>query len=300
MQAGRSLAGRVAASTRTRQLVSGPRRSGRVLGVFPTAVYVAVDAERGADGGPQGGIELVAVETADGLGLPSAATLAAHSSTRPLHAIRAGDAAHVGEGSLDIGPLAFDVVRWWSPRRPRAVENETYDDARLTAVSQLLPSLSPELDGRLPALTSALTVAIDADVQDAVTALLGLGPGLTPEGDDVLAGVLVTLMARPATQPLAQRLGDIVASLAESRTTTLSAALLRDAADGFAVQALVDFVNALHEVDPHAGGSATRRALADVVVRLLAVGHTSGAALAHGAVATARLHVATLGRPEQP
>lgn len=300
MQAGRSLAGRVAASTRTRRLITGPRRSGRVLGVFPTAVYVAVDAERGADGAPQGGIELVAVETADGLGLPSAATLAALSSTRPLQAVRAGDAAHVGEGRLDIGPLAFDVVRWWSPRRPRAVENETYDDARLIAVSQLLPALPAELDDRLRTLTSALTTAIDADVQDAATALLGLGPGLTPEGDDVLAGVLVTLMARPATRPLAQRLGDIVASLAESRTTTLSAGLLRDAADGFAVPALVDFVNALHEVDPHAGGSTTRRPLTEVVVRLLAVGHTSGAALAHGAVATARFGAERAGCAGEP
>ena len=120
--------------------------------------------------------------------------------------------------------------------------------------------------------------------------MIGLGPGLTPQGDDVLAGLLVTLAAAPATQLLAGRLGAAV-SRAASRTTTLSAALLRDAADGFAVPAVVDLVDVLHEID--AGGPTTHGALADVVVRLLAVGHTSGAALAHGAVAAARLHAAT-------
>jgi hypothetical protein len=191
-----------------------------------------------------------------------------------------------------VGPLGLDVVRWWSPRRPRAVSNQAYDAARLTAVAQLLPPLPPELADRLCALTCALLTGAfpkpsAEQLQDAVTALLGLGEGLTPQGDDVLAGVLVTLAASPATQPMAHQLGGIVDGRAD-RTTTLSAALLRDAADGFAVPALVDLVDELHEVD-HAGRTTTHPALADVVVRLLAVGHTSGAALAHGALGAARL-----------
>jgi len=308
MQTRRGDAGRVAASTRARQLIAGPRRRGHVMGVFPTAVYVVVDVECGPDAGPRGGVELVAVETVDGLGLPRAAIMAAPSSARPLQAAHAGDEAHVGEGRLDVGPLAFDVVRWWSPRRPRAVatrpgddlpgDDPAYDDARLTAVSRLLPALPPELDDRLRALTTALATSGAADVPDAVAALLGLGSGLTPQGDDLLASVLVTLAASAATQTLTRRLGDIVASQAENRTTTLSAALLRDAADGFAVPALVDLVDALHEVDDAAGSPTTHRALADVVVRLLAVGHTSGAALAHGAVAAARLHATMPARSE--
>jgi Protein of unknown function (DUF2877) len=286
------VARRVAASTRIRPLIDGPIRAGLVLGVFPSAVYVDV------------GAELVAVETADGLRLPCAATLAAHSRTRPLQDVRAGDVAQVGQGRIDVGPLGLDVVRWWSPRRPRAVSNQAYDAARLTAVAQLLPPLPPELADRLCALTCALLTSRAKQLQHAVTALLGLGQGLTPQGDDVLAGVLVTLAASPATQPMAHQLGGIVDSQAD-RTTTLSAALLRDAADGFAVPPLVDLVDALHfnelhfdelhEVD-HAGRTTTHRALADVVVRLLAVGHTSGAALAHGALAAARLPATTCVR----
>lgn len=293
MPESRSQATRVAASTRTRHLVVGPRRVGQVLGVFPTAVYVGFTADEVT--------ELVAVETADGLRLPRAVTLAAGSSARPLQAVRAGDDAHVGQVRLEVGPLALDVVRWWSPRQPRTVTSATtssaYDDARLDAVSRLLPPLSPELEDRLGSLTRALEAPGSTDVQDAVTALLGLGPGLTPQGDDVLAGLLVGLAAVPRERRLARRLGEVVTGLAASRTTTLSTALLGDAADGFAVPALVDLVDALHVVD-HTDRTTTHRTLADVVVRLLAVGHTSGAALAHGAVAAARLLATAPNRGE--
>jgi hypothetical protein len=288
----RSGAAPVAASTRARRLVAGPRRTGTVLGVFPTAVYVGFSADEGS--------ELLALETADGVRLPRAVTLAAVSGARPLQAVRAGDEALVGECHLDVGPLAFDVVRWWLPRRPRTVISTGsigYDDARLDAVSRLLPPLPTELEDRLGSLTWSLEAAGPAEVQDAVTALLGLGAGLTPEGDDLLAGVLVGLAAVPQMRPLARHLGDLVTGLAATRTTTLSAALLRDAADGFAVPALVDVVDGLHEVD-RTGRTTARRTLADAVVRLLAVGHTSGAALAHGAVAAARLHRAVPSRGE--
>jgi hypothetical protein len=255
-----------------------------VLGVFPTAVYVGFSADEGT--------ELVAVETSDGLRLPRAVTVATASSARPLRAVRAGDHAHVGEGRLDVGPLALEVVRWWSPRRPRTVTSSSaatgYDDARLDAVSRLLPALPTELEDRLGSLMRALEATGSADVQDAVSPLLGLGAGLTPEGDDVLAGLLVGLATAPRERHLARRLGDVVTGLAASRTTTLSAALLLDAADGFAVPALVDLVDGLHEVE-HSRRTTSQRTLADVVVRLLAVGHTSGTALAHGAVAAARL-----------
>ncbi len=282
----RSGAGRVAASTRTRHLVAGPRRAGTVLGVFPTAVYVGFRASAGD--------EVMVVETADGLRLPRAATLAATSADGPLRAVRAGDDAYVGDGRLGAGPLALDVVRWWSPRPPRLMTSPAYD-ARLHAVSRLTPDLPAELERRLGSLVASLMASQDTSgsgLAAAATALLGLGEGLTPQGDDVLAGLLVTLHAATATRPMACRLGDVVAGQAAARTTTLSAALLRDAADGFAAPALVDLVDALHDTGRGVptGRPTTHRTLADVVVRLLAVGHTSGAALAHGVLAAARLH----------
>ena len=200
----RSGAGRVAASTRTRHLVAGPRRAGTVLGVFPTAVYVGFRASAGD--------EVMVVETADGLRLPRAATLAATSAEGPLRAVRAGDDAYVGDGRLSAGPLALDVVRWWSPRPPRIMTSPAYD-ARLHAVSRLTPALPAELERRLGSLVASLTASQDTSdgsgLAAATTALLGLGDGLTPQGDDVLAGLLVTLHAATATRPMACRLGDV-------------------------------------------------------------------------------------------
>jgi Protein of unknown function (DUF2877) len=293
MPARRSHAGRVAASTRARHLVAGPRRAGTVLGVFPTAVYVGFPAGAGS--------ELVVVETADGLGLPSAATLASASNEDPFRAVHAGDEAHVGDGRLDVGSLALDIVRWWSPRPPRTITSPAYGDAPLTDVLRLLPALPYDLENRLALLMTSLAAADAAGLAAATTALLGLGAGLTPQGDDVLAGLLVTLHAALATRRLARRFGDLVTSQAATRTTSLSAALLRDAADGFAVPALVDFVDALYEIGPadRAGRPTTHRTLADVAVPLLAVGHTSGAALAHGALAAARLHTRMPGHEER-
>jgi hypothetical protein len=286
MPAPLNLGGRVAASSRTRGLLAGPGRQGRVLGAFATAVYVEFPARADSD--------LVAIETADGLRLPCAATLAAHSTARPLSAVSAGDVAWVGDCRLEVGPLSFDVVRWWSPRPPRPVRF-AYDDAWLTAVTRLLPALPHEVDDRLKALTRALETGASADIRSAAIALMGLGAGLTPQGDDVIAGLLVVLAARQAAPRGV--LAHVARNDAAAQTTSISAALLREAADGFAVPALVALVDALHH-GSDLGGPTTQVALEQVVVRLLAVGHTSGAALAHGAVAAARLHATVPARSE--
>src|SRR5207244_1101728 len=66
-------------------------------------------------------------------------------------------------------------------------------------------------------------------VESAVRALIGLGPGLTPAGDDLLLGALAVLQAadHPAA-PIAA--GAVIGTL--GLTTPVSAALLRLAAAG--------------------------------------------------------------------
>ncbi len=100
--------------------------------------------------------------------------------------------------------------------------------------------------------------------------LLGLGPGLTPAGDDVLAGALVTLVAAADPRAVALRAG--VRAAAPQRTTAVSAALLRHAGRGECGPELADLLRAL------AGAADPVVALG----RLCAVGHSSGAALAWG------------------
>ena len=69
-------------------------------------------------------------------------------------------------------------------------------------------------------------------LEEAVTALAGWGPGLTPSGDDFLAGLMLSLWAREgeAARPLCVR----IAAAAAPRTTRLSGAFLRAAAEGLA------------------------------------------------------------------
>jgi hypothetical protein len=113
--------------------------------------------------------------------------------------------------------------------------------------------------------------------------MVGLGPGLTPSGDDLLCGFLVTLhqLAPPGggTRAFAAALGRLVATRAVRATTALSATLLGHAARGEAPAEVVDVLTALGQDGP--GDRLTARALP----RLLAVGHTSGRDLALGVAA---------------
>ena len=272
-----------AASSALRGALTADERAGRVLGVFPSAVYVAL------------GDDLVALETYDALRLPCAVVLPARTVDHPFTRVRPGDRVLAYDAELTVGPLTVEVVRWWRPRRPRTTD--AYDVARLSRLDASLPDLSPSIAGPLAALHRAL--ATGADLAPSARGLLGLGAGLTPEGDDVLAGLLVTLQSRRPTRPLARRLGEAVMALAGSRTTTVSAALLRHAADGYATPRLVDVVDALGgEVSDKevSDSEVSDGALRDGVVRLLAVGHTSGAALGHGILSASRLHPATPAR----
>jgi hypothetical protein len=67
--------------------------------------------------------------------------------------------------------------------------------------------------------------------------LLGLGPGLTPSGDDLLCGLLVALHA---TGPIeaAQDLAAAIAKAAPYATSPFSGAFLRAAGDGLGCEAL--------------------------------------------------------------
>jgi hypothetical protein len=121
-----------------------------------------------------------------------------------------------------------------------------------------------------------LTAAVAPSAVE-VDQLLGRGPGLTPSGDDVLAGYLLGCRAfGVAAEPVRRA----VLRLATVRTTALSADLLRLASDGWCIPQAAALITALGAEcpDPEA-----LRALIDV-------GSSSGAALAAG-TATAAAHV---------
>jgi Protein of unknown function (DUF2877) len=75
-----------------------------------------------------------------------------------------------------------------------------------------------------------------ADVEDATCGLAGLGPGLTPSGDDALgafAAVMALLSPQLSTDSASRKhIATTIAAVAKSRTTALSAVLLAHAARG--------------------------------------------------------------------
>ena len=74
--------------------------------------------------------------------------------------------------------------------------------------------------------------------------LIGLGPGLTPSGDDFLAGAMIALRAL-ARYPAARRLADWTLSLAVTGTSVISRVHLACAAEGTGAGALHDALAAV-------------------------------------------------------
>jgi uncharacterized protein DUF2877 len=156
-----------------------------------------------------------------------------------LPRLTVGQPGLVGRATVALPSFEGRVARWWRAPRPAVP-----DAGRLRAtLAARVPPPGP------------------LKVED----LLGRGPGLTPLGDDLLMGALVTLRAlgTQAFQPLART----VRTLAPSRTTFVSTALLHHAMRGECVPELAAVLD---------GGP---------VDALLGVGHTSGTGLAQGVLA---------------
>ncbi|MEU6740415.1 DUF2877 domain-containing protein [Streptosporangium sandarakinum] len=258
-----------AASAALRPVLEAPRRPARVLAAFPSAIYLELRVEREP--------RVVAVTTGGAVRLPNALVTA---GTPPPAAV--GDGAWVGDGAVELERLRLRVRRWWDPAPPPGRAGP----ARLAAALPVLAGVcdrSPRRPGLEGCDAAGLLAAgcARASPHDCVTAaerLVGLGPGLTPSGDDVLAGTLVALRhlgtaagARRAVR-LADRLGAAVARDARGRTTAVSATLLHCAARGQACAEVLAVLRAL------TGGWPLEPALE----RLLRLGHTSGADLAWG------------------
>jgi hypothetical protein len=127
---------------------------------------------------------------------------------------------------------------------------------------------------------AAVEAAVGVGADHAVTALVGRGDGLTPAGDDALAGALLLLHA--LTDPRAERLSGAVRTRLRS-TTAVSAALLDAAADGYASPEVVRLVDAV------AAGDLVR--VRSALPPVLAHGHSSGRDLVAGVAAALAAHV---------
>lgn len=287
------------ASSAIAEVLTGPFRRVRVLAAFPAAVYLAHD-----DG-------IVSLVTADGIHHPNAVVVTYPTVARPLAGAWPDQPGLVGEGRIHLGNLHVRVARWVDPvPRLRATPPGTIAAGVTVLRSRQRDDLDP-LPGALGRAADAVAGAIVADDEDAVVEaaaqLVGAGPGLTPAGDDILAGLFAAVVTLAPAVAFSERRDDTadggagvdevqaaavearceavrrvaprVVSHARRRTTAVAAELLHHAARGEVAAPAAAVLHAL----------TGRRPLPEAVDALLDVGATSGRDLAHGLAVGAAL-----------
>jgi hypothetical protein len=179
------------------------------------------------------------------------------------------------ENALTVGSVRIDLARAvaWEPSFERSAP------LRFPALRDDLASAREER----PTTRSLLQALLESDkdaIQANAYALLGLGPGLTPAGDDFLCGLLVGLRVLGSRAPqhtnwaasLCTLLSEMVEREAPRRTNALSRTLLVQAGRGVAVEPLLDVLCTLGSGAPLRG-----------IETLLAIGHSSGGDMLAGA-----------------
>jgi len=127
------------------------------------------------------------------------------------------------------------------------------------------------------AVAAAYRSCDHAALAAALAALCGLGPGLTPAGDDWLAGWLLAHHCSEDLRGL-RDLEGLIVETAAARTTTLSRAFLAAAAAGEADESWHELLSAL-------ASEAANQRISEAADVILAHGATSGAAMLMGFVA---------------
>ncbi|WP_392544695.1 DUF2877 domain-containing protein [Oryzobacter telluris] len=281
-----------AASTLSAGVLWAGARQAVVLGSHRLGLYLDVDGT------------VLPVVPSDAVALPTALRLGARSTSLPATdlpwGLEAGDRVLVGGGRVVLPVGEVVVVRTWRPARVRRVAPGAACRGDRAVVDALLAEAASVCDPWLaPAVSAVLTPTTGREcgnggggshfrthgeeVGAGVAGLIGRGRGLTPSGDDALAGALLVAHALRVSRPLATAVRSRLHA-----TTAVSGALLGAAGDGFAARPVVALVDAA--VVGHV--EATARTLPEVV----AIGHTSGRDLVTGVLAALRaLGPATVG-----
>ena len=217
----------------------------RVQGVYRSVVNITT-----ADG-------LLTVASPEGGGLPNGMLADLGPDWRAI-GVQRGMVVYANETWVRIPEarleIQFGAAPRWSPRLPSPTMAADVSTARWIRRAAATRSIAQArasaggfgalLSGEVPADPTAtlevarpvmarLILALEAGDRDsaavAAVRLIGLGPGLTPSGDDVLVGIEAALhaLAQPSAGFLAAVVNDV-----ETRTTELAATLLRHAAGG--------------------------------------------------------------------
>jgi hypothetical protein len=187
-------------------------------------------------------------------------------------AVEMGARVAVHPGRLELGNLqiALGAAALWTGELP--------DPQSLVAASDLVIDVLAPVARRSEItaapyarhLGAACAALGQRDFDRIARSIVGLGPGLTPAGDDALAGLLVVAVAVGVLAP-----GEWTPSAeVAARTNPLSLSFVRLAATGQAIGPVHDVLVA--------GASGNRGACERAAETLLRVGGTSGADIAFG------------------
>ena len=231
--------------------------AGRVHSVFTRCVNVAWHDRR-----------LVAFHAPGPLAAPFAAALA---EAADFGAIRAGDLVRRRGGALRLGPLevALDGAARVDLSLPAAPDSSDLVAAALAALGPLpaAPALgSPRAVDAQAALAAAIQDGAPRRLVAAAMALIGLGEGLTPAGDDCVVGALAALHRFGAAGLFDAPARAELRRAVPAATTAIGGEFLLHALDGAFAEPIVALLAA-------EDAEAARRAAAE----LGRVGATSGA-----------------------
>lgn len=236
-------------------------RSATVMGTSTRFAWCALDDE------------VVMLSASDAVRFPNA--ILARSGWERL---QPGEQVLIGSQAV-IGPaLEWRIVRWWDPGMAPVGADPTEVEARVSRLARRVASQPGS------GLEAALAAGGRTGIVDAASDLLGAGRGLTPEGDDRLIGAFAAFrhvtasLGRPQLTESLDRLAREVLAVGSRATTRLSVTLLRHALAGQAPEPVADLIRAL----TGAGN------LSEATERCLALGASSGEALAHGVLCGAR------------
>ena len=260
-----------------RRALCGGRR-GRIAAVFERSFYAAFDDDWVCVG-------------VNGIGSGPLHVL--YNGIVPL-ALSPGQEIVVADGMISVGGLALadlDVARTWRPEAPPRWTRETLHAGLLAAdalwhvapeeqglasagfaqrtgpQSRVLVAAAPGLEA-LARLIEAGRRGQRASPHDAglVADLIGLGPGLTPSGDDLLGGAMAALASLGLFETRDALWDALRAHLL--RTNDISAAHLRSGALGYVAAALHAAINATM------AGQVDR--IGPALVAVSSIGHSSG------------------------
>ncbi len=230
---------------------------GRVAGLFSSGFYVEMEDALFAVTGP-------AIH-------PGPVHLILHS---PPPRPNENEAVHFTRDALRVGPFTIGLseARQYAPTLPTPGE-----------LCDILPVVA-ELRHAFPIPAELARVAADlehaiaaGDLETARVKLQGRGSGLTPAGDDVLAGLLLLACWRDPSDPEPCRIS------AGAATTRLSRTFLQWAALGQSIEPVHQMLEAARRMTGPGARVGHERLRFDAVVAALAqVGASSGKALLAG------------------